>query len=185
MNRASLALTLFLSAAAWAHGGGGHLKGVVASSDEKQLTLTTEEKKTEVVALDKDTRFESDGKAATAKALVPGLRVVVHLKEGSKSQTAALVKFAAVTPVRVLIEVTKSGFVVRNAPTLKVGTPVTLVVTRTTDKTCATDIVLKDYGISATLPLSKPVEVTFVPTAPGLVQFTCAMDMVSGELKVE
>ena len=69
----------------------------------------------------------------------------------AKPQTAALVKFAAIAPVRVLIEVTKEGFVVGNPPTLKVGTPVTLVVTRTTDKTCATDIVLKEFGLSAPL----------------------------------
>lgn len=185
MNRSSLALTLLLSAAAWAHGGGGHLKGFVASADEKQVTVTTEEKKTEVVAFDKDTLFESDGKPATAKALVPGLRVVVHLKAGAKLQTAALVKFAAGTPVRISVEVTKDGFVVANAPSLKAGTPVTLVVTRTVEKTCATDIVLKEFGLSVPLPLGKPVEVTFVPTQPGKVHFACAMDMFSGDLKVE
>jgi len=185
MNRASLALTLLLSASAWAHGGGGHLKGVVASSDEKQLTITTEEKKNEVVAFDKSTRFESDGKASSAKALIPGLRVVVHLKAGSKPQTAALVKFAPLTPVRVLIEVTKDGFVVAEPPALKAGTPVTLVVTRKTDKTCATDVVLKEFGLSAPLPLEKPVEVTFVPTAPGKVHFACPMDMISGDLHVD
>ena len=35
------------------------------------------------------------------------------------------------------------------------------------------------------LPLSKPVEVTFVPTKAGKVHFACAMDMVSGDLQVE
>ena len=185
MNRASLAITLLLSAAAWAHGGGAHFKGSVSYADEKQLTVTTEEKKTEVVTFNKDTRFESDGKPATAKALVPGLRVVVHLKAGVKPQTAALVKFSAGTPVRVLVEVTKDGFVVANAPSLKAGTPVTRVVTRTVDNTCATDIVLKEFGLSAPLPLGKPVEVTFVPSKPGKVHFACAMDMFSGELKVE
>lgn len=185
MNRASLAVTVLLSTAVWAHGGGGHLKGLVASADEKQLTLTTEEKKTEVVAFDKNTRFENDGKTATAKTLAPGLRVVVHLKAGSKPQTAALVKFAAAAPVKISVEVTKDGFVVANAPSIKAGTPVTLVVTRTEEKTCATDVVLKEFGLSAPLPLGKPVEVTFVPTQPGKVHFACAMDMISGDLKVD
>lgn len=184
MNRASLAVTVLLSTAVWAHGG-GHLKGIVTSTGEKQLTLTTEEQKAEVVAFDKDTRFENDGKAAAVKAVVPGLRVVVHLKAGSKPQTAALVKFAAAAPVKVSVEVTKDGFVVANAPSIKVGTPVTMVVTRTVEKTCATEIVLKDIGLSAPLPLGKPVEITFVPTRSGKVHFACAMDMISGDLSVD
>lgn len=185
MTRAALITLIFLvPGAAFAHGA-GHLKGVVVAVDTKQVKLTTEDKKDELVAFDKDTRFENDGKAAAASAIVPGLRVVVHLKEGSKTATAALVKFVAATPVRVTVTVTDDGFVLKKAPPLKVGTPITLVVTREVDKTCAKDIVLKDFGLSVPLPLSKPVEVTFVPTKAGKVHFACAMDMVSGDLQVE
>lgn len=184
MNRALVTISFLVSAVAFAHGA-GHLKGVVTTVDARQVTVTTEEKSPEVVSFDKDTRFENDGKAATAGALAPGLRVVVHLKAGARIPTAALVKFAAPAPVRIEVTVTEDGFVVGKVPTLKVGTPVTLVVTRKVEQTCATDIVLKNFGLSVPLPLSKPVEVTFVPTAPGKVHFACAMDMVSGDLKVD
>lgn len=184
MTRTLLTLALLASGAGFAHGA-GHLKGVVATAGAKQLTLTTAEKKTELVGLDEDTRYENEGRPATASALAPGLRVVVHLKQGTKTPTAALVKFAAPAPVRVEVAVTADGFVVEKAPPLKVGGPVTLVVTRKVEKTCATDIVLKEFGLSVPLPLSKPVEVTFVPKQAGKVHFACAMDMVAGELEVQ
>ncbi len=184
MSRTLLTLALFTSGAAFAHGA-GHLKGVIASVDAKQVTLTTEEKEPEIVSLDKSTRFENDGKPAASSALAPGLRVIVHLKEGAKTTTAALVKFAAPAPVRVEVAVTGDGFVVGKVPPLKVGTPVTLVVTRNEEKTCATDIVLKEFGLSVPVPLAKPVEVTIVPMQAGKVHFACAMDMVAGDLQVQ
>lgn len=184
MNRSVFALTLFVSVTVFAHGG-GHLKGSIATVDAKQLTLTTGAKSPELIAFDKETRFENAGKPATAAALAPGLRVVVHLKAGARPAVAAVVKFAAPTAVRIEVAVTKDGFVLGKVPSLKVGTPVTLVVTRTVEQTCATDIVLKEFGLSVPLPLSKPVEVTFVPRQAGKVHFACAMDMISGDLKVD
>jgi plastocyanin domain-containing protein len=85
---------------------------------------------------------------------------------------------------RVNVTVTAKGFVV-DAPKVKAGQPVTLVVTRQVERTCATDIVLKDYGISQPLPLGKPVEVTFTPARAGKVHYACAMDMIAGELVAE
>ncbi|HYQ81628.1 MAG TPA: hypothetical protein VEP68_09005, partial [Anaeromyxobacteraceae bacterium] len=48
---------------------------------------------------------------------------------------------------KVAIEVTREGFVPA-AVQVKVGQPVTLIVTRTVERTCATDIVVKEYGVS-------------------------------------
>src|SRR5215475_13941734 len=62
----------------------------------------------------------------------------------------------------VQISVTKDGF----TPTpvhVKVGQPLKLVITRKTDDTCATEIVMSEYGIHADLPLGKPVTVEFTP----------------------
>jgi plastocyanin domain-containing protein len=91
----------------------------------------------------------------------------------------------AAAPVRLAVSVTAEGFVVAAPRALQAGQPVTLVVTRSVERTCATDIVLKDFGISRPLPLNTPVEVTFVPKKKGKVHFSCAMDMVSGDLTVE
>lgn len=183
MTRIALLAVATLSVVAAAHGG-GHLKGVVTQLTDTQLSLTADDKDKVVINLDKDSRFENDGKPSTLKALPVGSKVVVHLKPGAKPQVAALVKFVAAT-ARIDVAVTSDGFVVANAPSLKAGQPVTLVVTRSVEKTCATDIVLKEFGISQPLPLNTPVEVTFTPKKAGPVRFACAMDMIAGTLKVD
>jgi plastocyanin domain-containing protein len=85
----------------------------------------------------------------------------------------------------VTLTVTESGF----EPTpvkVKAGQPLTLVVTRKTDATCATEIVVKDYGIHEKLPLGTPVTIRFTPEKTGELKYGCAMDqMVSGVLLVE
>ncbi len=88
------------------------------------------------------------------------------------------------TADRIQIAVTGEGFVPSQAR-VRVGQPVTLVVTREVDKTCATDLVIKDYGVNKPLPLGQPVTVTFTPKTPGPIRYACAMDMVAGELVAE
>ena len=69
---------------------------------------------------------------------------------------------------------------------VKKGEPVTLVITRKTDKTCATEIVIDEEKISTKLPLNKPVTVTFTPKKAGDIKYGCAMGkMIGGVLKVE
>jgi len=82
------------------------------------------------------------------------------------------------------MSVTSEGFVPAEMK-VKAGRPVTLAVTRKVERTCATDIVVKDFGISKPLPLNEPVEVTFTPAKPGKIRFACAMDMIAGELVAE
>lgn len=83
------------------------------------------------------------------------------------------------------ISVTENGF----EPTpikLKKDEPVTLVVTRKTDSTCARKLVLDEGKIAAELPLNKPVEIAFTPKKTGQIKYGCAMGkMVSGVLLVE
>ena len=84
----------------------------------------------------------------------------------------------------VTIEVTVEGFVPAQVK-VKAGQPVKLVVTRKTDRTCATEIVIKDFGINKPLPLNQPVEITFTPTKAGKLRYACAMDMIAGVITVE
>lgn len=88
-------------------------------------------------------------------------------------------------PRVIQLEVTEKGY--EPSPvTLKQGEPVKLVLTRTTDKTCATEIVLEEHGINTPLPLDKPVEVAFTPTKTGQLVYGCAMGkMISGVFMVE
>jgi plastocyanin domain-containing protein len=88
-------------------------------------------------------------------------------------------------PRTIALSVTEKGY--EPSPvTLKQGEPVKLVLTRTTDKTCATEIVLEEHGINTPLPLNKPVEVAFTPTKTGQLVYGCAMGkMISGMFMVE
>lgn len=85
---------------------------------------------------------------------------------------------------RIAISVTEKGF----EPTpiqVEKGKPVTLVVTRKTDQTCATELTLPEYQIDKKLPLGQPVEITFTPEKAGELVYGCAMDhMISGVIQV-
>jgi plastocyanin domain-containing protein len=82
------------------------------------------------------------------------------------------------------ITVTSEGFVPAEVK-VKAGQPVKLVVTREVERTCATDIVIKDFGIQKALPLHQAVEVDFTPAKTGKVRYACAMDMIAGAIVVE
>jgi plastocyanin domain-containing protein len=86
---------------------------------------------------------------------------------------------------RIELTVTGQGF----SPTpvkVKRGEPLTLVVTRTTDRTCAKEIVIPSEGIHVALPLNQPVEVRLTPKKTGELKYGCAMDqMIAGVLVVE
>jgi plastocyanin domain-containing protein len=83
----------------------------------------------------------------------------------------------------VQIAVTSKGFE-PSSVTVQAGRPVQLVVTRKTERTCATEIVLKDFGVKQALPLDTPVTVLVTPRRPGQYRFACGMDMIAGVLKV-
>jgi len=85
---------------------------------------------------------------------------------------------------RVAIAVTENGFEPKTV-TVAAGKPVTLVVTRQTDKTCATEFVMEDEHINQKLPLGQPVEITFTPEKPGELTYACAMDMYHGKVIVK
>jgi plastocyanin domain-containing protein len=85
---------------------------------------------------------------------------------------------------KVEIQVTKQGFV-PDKVTVKAGAPVALHVTRKVERTCATEIVLKDFGVNQPLPLDKTVTVVVTPKKPGTYRFACGMDMIAGELRVQ
>ena len=88
-------------------------------------------------------------------------------------------------PRTIALTVTDKGY--EPSPvTLKQGEPVKLVLTRTTEHTCATEIVLDEYNINTALPLNQPVEVAFTPTKTGKLVYGCAMGkMLNGVFMVE
>lgn len=67
---------------------------------------------------------------------------------------------------------------------LRRGVPARVAFLRTTDGTCAKEVVFADYGIRRELPLNKTVVVSFTPTRAGEFSFTCGMNMHRGKLIV-
>ncbi len=82
------------------------------------------------------------------------------------------------------LAVTGDGFVPAQVRVRK-GEPLRLAITRKVERTCATEIVVKDYGIEQPLPLGKTVYVEFTPARSGSVRYACGMDMIGGVLIVE
>ncbi len=113
------------------------------------------------------------------------LTMSVFALSGCKSEPAAAAKTTAPGERRVELKVTEDGF--EPSPvSVKKGEPLVLQVTRTTDKTCATEILIDGTDINVPLPLNQAVEVRYTPSKSGQIRYGCAMGMmVSGVLVVE
>ena len=68
---------------------------------------------------------------------------------------------------------------------LRRGVPARVTFVRTTDATCAKEIVLTDFNIRRALPLNQPVVVSFTPKKSGAFTFVCGLNMMSGKLTVQ
>ncbi len=92
----------------------------------------------------------------------------------------------AAPPARVSITVTEAGFHPGNV-TVPAGKPVRLVFHRTTDKTCATEVVMTVAGkrIEQALPLNRSVELRMTFPTAGTITYACAMDMIRGTITVK
>jgi plastocyanin domain-containing protein len=82
------------------------------------------------------------------------------------------------------VAVTSEGFVPAEIH-LKKGEKVNLVVTRKTERTCATAIVIKDLGLKRELPLDRAVTVAVKADRKGKLRYACPMDMIAGDIVVD
>ena len=83
------------------------------------------------------------------------------------------------------MKVTDQGFEPNEVKVQK-GVPLHLVVTRTTDRTCAKKLTIHEAGVvKKDLPLQTAVVIDFTPKSSGEIRYACGMDMVSGVLVVE
>ncbi|MEZ0311257.1 MAG: cupredoxin domain-containing protein [Myxococcota bacterium] len=105
--------------------------------------------------------------------------------------SAALLVLAACTkeqaapqqPVRVPITASDEGYTPSEIA-VKAGQPVTLVFTRTTTSECLEKVLIPSQKVDKDLPVNQPVEVTFTPEKPGVLEFTCGMEMFKGTIAV-
>ncbi len=111
------------------------------------------------------------------------LLAVAAVLIAATSFTATPASAARPKEQRVFVSVTAKGFEPANIP-VKAGKPIVLVVTRKTDRTCATEVVMKSPAINVPLPLNKPVEIKLAAQKPGTLRFACAMDMITGQIVV-
>ena len=82
---------------------------------------------------------------------------------------------------KVEVTVTKDGFVPAEIPAKK-GEVLNLVVTRKVEKTCATELVQKEQGVFAPLPLDQAVTVTLKAPKDGPLKFSCAHGHIAGNV---
>src|SRR5262249_18026434 len=104
--------------------------------------------------------------ASVALAALIGLGVASpagDTKGGGAKDTKDAPKEAKKDARTVDLKVTEKGF--EPTPiTVKKGEPLHLKITRTTDQTCAKEMIVPDYNIEKELPLNKTVDVEFTPT---------------------
>jgi plastocyanin domain-containing protein len=88
---------------------------------------------------------------------------------------------APAEPVKVIV--TKNGWEPWKIPARK-GEKLVLLVTRTTDETCATELMIPEAGVNVPLPLGKEVRIELTPERTGPLRFSCAMKMFQGVIEV-
>jgi hypothetical protein len=142
------------------------------------------------------TRWFTLGAAAALFAATPALASEepcpcgAHGEKGAHAAKAAHGAAAAAKPAAhgkraqgrtVQVAVTSEGFVPAEIPAKK-GEVLNLVVTRKVDRTCATEIVQREQGVNAPLPLDTPVTVTLKAPAEGQLTFSCAHGHIAGKV---
>lgn len=88
---------------------------------------------------------------------------------------------AGTAPVEVLVN---DGVYTPASIEVTAGRSVTLRFLRKDPSPCAEKVLFDELGVSADLPLDKPVTVTLTPAKPGEYEFTCQMRMYRGRLIV-
>jgi hypothetical protein len=69
--------------------------------------------------------------------------------------------------------------------TVQRGRPVRLTFVRTTDNTCAKEIVVPSLKVKRPLPLNEAVAIEFTPREAATLEFSCGMAMLRGSIVVQ
>lgn len=91
---------------------------------------------------------------------------------------------AAGGPAEVHVTVTDNGFEPKDVRIPK-GHAAVVVITRKTDRTCATEALFTETARKYDLPLNTPVRIDLTGVSPGKLHYACAMDMIKGTVTIE
>ena len=83
---------------------------------------------------------------------------------------------ATTTPLSFNVEANDRGYVPDRISVPKSAKSVEIIFTRTSENTCATEVIVEDQNIEVELPLNKPVSIQFDTTNSNEVIFGCHMD---------
>lgn len=87
-------------------------------------------------------------------------------------------------PKEIAIVADEKGFTPASVK-VKQGEPLVLVITRTSDATCATEAVFTETGKRYELPKGQAVRIELPTDAAGTLHFACGMDMYKGEVVID
>lgn len=108
-----------------------------------------------------------------------GGRLPPPVAAANDAATPSATMTVPMTAQRVTLEVTEAGFVPERIQ-VEAGRPIELVVTRTTDNTCGTEIVIGNGRQRADLPLNKAVTLKLAAMNKGELKISCGMAMLKG-----
>jgi hypothetical protein len=104
---------------------------------------------------------------------------------GTESSSTASMLASATGEARIVADeqgYTPSSVAVPKGPP---GSKVTLTFVRTSDKTCATEVVFPELNVEKPLPLNQPVSIQVPSDAARTLNFQCGMAMFKGALVVK
>ncbi|MFN8588336.1 MAG: cupredoxin domain-containing protein [Candidatus Eisenbacteria bacterium] len=87
-------------------------------------------------------------------------------------------------PKEVRVTVTEKGFEPARIQVAQ-GSTTTMIITRKTNATCATEAIFVESGRRYDLPLNEEVRVLLPTETATTLHYTCGMDMVRGEVLVK
>ena len=97
---------------------------------------------------------------------------------------ALLAGCATSGPKEIRVTVTEKGFEPEHVVIAR-GQPAVLVITRKTERTCATEVVFAETAKKYDLPMNTPVRVDLANADPGTLHYACAMNMFKGTVTIE